>query len=119
MTGWPVGLKVDGDMLVLLGNTQGISMAPSQTTSLKLESGLKERLKRLAAVRKRSAHWLMREAIEQYIAREEARERLKEDSLLAWAEYERTGRHVTAEEAGAWLERLELGEDAKPPVPHE
>ena len=94
-------------------------MAPSPTTSLKLESNLKERLQRLASVRRRSAHWLMREAIEQYIEREEARERLKEDALAAWAGFERDGKHVTASEADAWLGRLEAGEDASPPVPHE
>jgi len=94
-------------------------MASSQTTSLKLESGLKERLHRLAAARQRSAHWLMREAIEQYIEREEARQRLKEDALAAWADYERTGQHISCDEADAWLERLEAGEDARPPAPHE
>ena len=52
-------------------------MASSPTTSLKLEAGLKERLHRLATARRRSSHWLMREAIEQYVEREEARERLK------------------------------------------
>ncbi|MGO9545978.1 MAG: hypothetical protein ACLPPF_14455 [Rhodomicrobium sp.] len=51
--------------------------------------------------------------------REEARERLKEDALGAWADFERTGLHVAAEEADAWLERLEAGEDAQPPIPHE
>jgi predicted transcriptional regulator len=94
-------------------------MTSTPTTSLKLEAHLKERLHRLADARRRSAHWLMREAIEQYIEREEARERLKDDALAAWADFERTGLHVTAEEADAWLERLEAGEDADPPVPHE
>jgi predicted transcriptional regulator len=90
-----------------------------QTTSLKLENALKERLNRLAVAQRRSAHWLMREAIEQYIEREEARQRLKEDALAAWAAYERTGQHITADEADAWLKRLEAGEDAEPPAPHD
>lgn len=94
-------------------------MAPSPTTSLKLETQLKERLQQLAKARRRSAHWLMREAIQQYVEREEARERLREDAMAAWADFERTGLHVTAGEAEAWLERLEAGEDAEPPLPHE
>jgi predicted transcriptional regulator len=61
----------------------------------------------------------MREAIDQYIEREEARERLKEDALAAWADYERTGMHVSGDEADAWLSRLEAGGDADPPAPHE
>ena len=89
------------------------------TTSLKLDAETKARLQRLADARRRSAHWLMREAVEQYLEREERRERLRQDALAAWAEYQATGRHVTAEEADAWLARLEAGEDAEPPPPHD
>jgi predicted transcriptional regulator len=59
------------------------------------------------------------EAIEQYVEREERRERLRQDALAAWAEYKASGRHVTAAEAEAWLARLEAGEDAEPPSPHD
>ncbi len=93
-------------------------MPARATTSLKLDVQTKERLQRLASARRRSAHWLMREAIEQYIDREEARERLRHDALAAWADYQATGLHVCAEEADRWLERLEAGEDAEPPQPH-
>lgn len=94
-------------------------MGTSSTTSLKLDAEIKARLQRLAEARRRSAHWLMREAIEQYVAREEQREQLRQDALAAWSEYEATSRHVTAKEADAWLARLEAGEDADPPTPHE
>ena len=94
-------------------------MSGSTTTSLKLDTETKERLRRLAAAHRRSAHWMMREAIEQYIEREEARERLRSDALAAWADYQATGKHVTAEEADVWLAQREAGEDAPPPVPHD
>jgi predicted transcriptional regulator len=61
----------------------------------------------------------MREAIEQYVDREERREQFRQDALAAWAEYQATGLHVTGEEADAWLARLEAGEDAEPPECHE
>lgn len=89
------------------------------TTSLKLDAETKARLRRLAESRRRSAHWLIREAIAQYVDREESRERLRQDALGAWAEYQATGRHVTMEEADAWLARLEAGEDVEPPAPHD
>jgi predicted transcriptional regulator len=50
--------------------------------------------------------------------REERRERLRRETLAAWAEHEAMGLHVTAEEADAWLARLENAEDAEPPKPH-
>lgn len=94
-------------------------MATSPTTSLKLDAETKARLQRLAAARRRSPHWLMREAIEQYVEREEQRERLRQDALAAWNDYQAAGQHVTAAEADAWLARIEAGEDAAPPAPHD
>jgi len=93
-------------------------MSTSSTTSLKLDSELKERVQRLASVRRRSAHWVMREAVVQYVSREEMRERLRQDALAAWDHYQATGLHATAEEAEAWLTKLEAGEDAKAPECH-
>ncbi len=93
-------------------------MPTPSTTSLKLDSELKERVQRLAAARRRSAHWIMREAVEQYVGREEKRERFRQDALAAWNEYQTTGLHASAEEADAWLAKLEAGEDAEAPECH-
>jgi predicted transcriptional regulator len=94
-------------------------MASSSTTSLKIDNELKERIQRLAAARRRSPHWVMREAVEQYVGREEQREKLRQDALAAWNHYEATGLHATAEEADAWLAKLEAGKDAKAPECHD
>jgi len=57
----------------------------------------------------------MREAVEQYVEREEKREQLRQDALAAWNHYQATSLHVTAEEADSWLEKLEKREN--PPTP--
>jgi predicted transcriptional regulator len=93
-------------------------MATLSTTSLKLDSAMKERIHRLASARRRSPHWVMREAVEQYVEREEKRERLRQDALAAWAEYQTTGLHVTAKEADTWLAKLEAGKHAVIPKCH-
>jgi predicted transcriptional regulator len=93
-------------------------MPASSTTSLKIDAELKSRVQRLAAARRRSPHWVMREAVEQYVSREEKREQLRQDALAAWNHYRTTGLHATAEEADAWLARLEAGEDAEAPECH-
>ncbi len=90
-------------------------MPRPSTTSLKLDVEVKERVQRLASARRRSPHWLMREAIEEYVEREEKREQLRQDALAAWLNYQTTGLHVNAEEADAWLAKLEAGKDAAPP----
>ncbi len=93
-------------------------MATLSTTSLKLDTAIKERVHRLASARRRSPHWVMREAVEQYVEREEKREQLRQDALARWASYQAPGLHVTAGEADAWLAKLEAGEDAEAPECH-
>jgi predicted transcriptional regulator len=94
-------------------------MPRSATTSLKLDTETKERVQRLASSRRRTAHWIMREAVEQYVEREEKREQLRQDALAAWNHYQTTGLHVTAAEADAWLAKLEAGKRAAPPKCHD
>lgn len=75
-------------------------------------------MKRLAEARHRSSHWLILEAIRQYVDREEKREDFRQSGIKAWKEYQATGLHLTLEEADAWLARLEAGEDIEPPQCH-
>ncbi|MFP5226559.1 MAG: CopG family ribbon-helix-helix protein [Acidobacteriota bacterium] len=93
-------------------------MPRTATTSLKLDTETKARVQRLADVRRRTPHWILREAIEQYVEREEAREQLRQDALAAWEHYQQTGLHVTAAEADAWMSKLASGKRAAPPKCH-
>ncbi len=40
----------------------------------------------------------MREAIRQYLDREQARESFKQEALASWAEHQETGLHLTGRE---------------------
>lgn len=91
---------------------------PLQPTTIKIDQATKERMKRLADARHRSPHWLILEAIRQYIDREEKREEFRQSGIGAWVGYQTTGLHVTLEEADAWLARLEAGHDDEPPQCH-
>lgn len=84
-------------------------------TSIKLDDDLKGRIRHLAETRKRSPHWIMREAIAQYVAREEQREALRQETLQAWEEVRKTGLHATAEEVDKWLESW--GSEGETPAP--
>ena len=87
-------------------------------TTIKIDTETKERVKRLADARHRSSHWMMLEAIRQYVEREEKRESMRQDGLRAWSDYQANGLHVTHEEADAWMAKLEAGQDAVPPACH-
>lgn len=88
-------------------------------TSVKLDNNLKSRIQHLAETRHRSPHWIMREAIRDYVDREEKREALKQDALQAWETFQKNGLHLSLEEADAWLAKLEAGEDADLPKCHD
>lgn len=88
-------------------------------TSVKIDDELKERIQHLAGLRQRSAHWIMREAIEQYVEREEAREDFKREALASWQAYQETGRHLTGQEARAWLNSWGADGEKATPECHE
>ena len=93
-------------------------MSPPHTTPVELDADLQARVQRLANARHQTTNLLMREAVEHYVAREEARAVLLHNVQAAWDGFVATGLHVTEDEAEAWMERLEAGEDAPPPECH-
>lgn len=88
-------------------------------TSLKIDDQLKSRVQRLAGQRRRSAHWIMLEAIEQYVEREEARESFREEAEAAWHAWQETGRHLTGQEVRAWLSTWGADDETALPECHE
>jgi predicted transcriptional regulator len=76
-------------------------------------------VQRIADAQRRSAHWVMKEAIEEYLEREEKRAQFRQDALTALEDYETTGLHLTGSEVDEWLAKLERGEEAKMPAWHE
>ena len=88
---------------------------PPRPMAVKLDRSLQDRVKHLAGLRQRSPHWLMKEAIRDYVEREEKRESFRQDALTAWQAYEANGQHLTFQAADEWLARLESGDDADLP----
>jgi predicted transcriptional regulator len=96
-----------------------MTAAIARPMSVKLDPDTRARIEHLAEVRNRTAHWMMREAIEQYIEREEKREAFRQAALAAWNEHQMTGLHATAEEVDAWLASWGTDDELPAPVCHE
>ena len=94
-------------------------MICEMATSIKLDDELSTRVRRLALQRQRSPHWIMREAIREYVNREEARESFCQEAMASWLAYKETGRHLTGEEVRAWLNTWGTETEAEPPECHE
>jgi predicted transcriptional regulator len=87
--------------------------------SLKLDQAEHDRLKSLAEARHRKPHFLMKEAISQYLEREDARESFKREAMASWQEYKETGQHLTGKQVSAWLDTWGSKKEKATPPCHE
>lgn len=87
----------------------------AKPVSVKLEPEIRSRINSLAVAKRRTPHWMMREAIRQYVVREEFQETLRKDTLAAWEEFQETNLHATAQEVENWLESW--GDEDELPAP--
>ena len=94
-------------------------MRLDMATSLKIDDRLKSRVQHLASLRRRSSHWIMLEAIQQYVEREEAHESFKQEAMASWANYQETGRHLTGQEVRSWLNTWGTDHEGTVPECHE
>jgi predicted transcriptional regulator len=81
----------------------------SSTQAIKLDDETNNRLRALAQQRNRSAHWLMRDALQRYLAEEERYEREKAEDLAEYEDYLVTGKAIDNETVVSWLNELTSG----------
>lgn len=76
------------------------------TVGIRLDEQTQKRLKQLGDRRDRSPHYLMKEAVEVYLDREEEIE--AERALLAdrWEKYELTGESISHNDVKTWAKSL-------------
>ncbi|MBL6985252.1 MAG: CopG family ribbon-helix-helix protein [Candidatus Thioglobus sp.] len=88
-------------------------------TTVKIDDQLRERIQHLAGIRQRSSHWIMKEAIRDYVEREEKRESFKQEALRSWKEYQDTGLHLSGKEVRDWLTTWGTDTESELPKCHE
>ena len=74
--------------------------------AVKLDDETYDRLKSLGAARKRSPHWLMKEAITQFLEREEEADRIRQETLERLERYKATGETISHDVVDAWLKNM-------------
>jgi predicted transcriptional regulator len=62
---------------------------------------------------------MMREAINQYLDREEKSESFRQDAVNSWNEYQETGLHTTGDEVIQWLNTWGTDDEKDPPECHQ
>lgn len=84
--------------------------------AIKLDDETYSRLQQLAEAKRRTPHWLMREAIRQFLDREESAAKIKRETLDRWARFEATGVAVGHEDVAAWLETWGTEQEGPCPI---
>lgn len=87
--------------------------------TVELDPETRDRLDKLAEGRRSAPSLLIREAVEQYVDREEKRQACYADARTAWASFQDGGQHLGEIEAERWLDRLVAGADVDPPKCHD
>jgi predicted transcriptional regulator len=90
-------------------------MPKTINTGIKLDETLHTRIKNLSAIKERSPHWLMKAAIEEYVAREEAYEQEKREDQERWQRYKLSDHAIANDSVNSWLESW--GSDNELPCP--
>ena len=78
----------------------------STTLGIKLDDQTKQRLKNLAQKRDRSPHWLMKNAIEEYLKQAELYEAEKDEDQKRWDNYINTGISIDNATVNNWVSTL-------------
>jgi predicted transcriptional regulator len=85
------------------------------TLGIKLDDATRDRLKSLARTMDRAPHWVIKTALLEYLAREEAAELERQEDEARWARYQAEGQAIEQERVIAWLDQLAEGQPAPCP----
>lgn len=92
--------------------------ARAGSVTIKLDDVDRERIASLASVKKRTPHYLMKEAILDYVKREEARQNFIIAAEASFEHYKETGLHISLDEFSTWVDQVQQDPGAPPPACH-
>jgi predicted transcriptional regulator len=102
--------------------TQALERPRSQTqatnVTVKLDAAYRARLATVANYKKRTAHYIMKDAIEKYLLVEEAEQamlKIVDDSMT---HFDATGLHIDLDEFKGWVDAVRVNRDAPLPICH-
>lgn len=110
-----------GYYLLILGITMKLpasEKARAGSVTIKLDDADRDRIATLAAVKKRTPHYLMKEAILEYVKREEARQSFIAAAESSFEHYKETGLHISLDEFSTWVDDVQQGPGARIPACH-
>jgi predicted transcriptional regulator len=86
--------------------------------SINIDDALKDRIQALATQRQQTPHWIMNEAIRQYVETEEAKASFVNEARQSWQHYQESGLHLTGDEVQDWLSTWGTDQEIDAPECH-
>lgn len=88
------------------------------SVTIKLDESDRDRIATLATTKKRTPHYLMKEAILEYVKKEEARQNFITVAQASFEHYKQTDQHITLDEFSAWVDQVQHDPAAPAPACH-
>jgi len=108
--------------LLLLGDVMKISSSEKPrspgTVTVKLDPADRDRIATLATLKKRTPHYLMKEAILDYVKKEEARQNFIQAAETSFEHYKETGLHILLDEFSIWVDDVQQNPGVPVPACH-
>ena len=83
--------------------------------TISLDDVDQDRIASLASAKKRTPHYLMKEAILEHLQKEEARQNFIAAAESSFVHYKETGLHITLDEFDSWVDQVQ--QDPNTPMP--
>ena len=87
----------------------------NRPVTITLDDADQDRIASLASAKKRTPHYLMKEAILEYLQKEEARQNFIAAAESSFVHYKETGLHITLDEFDSWVDQVK--QDPNTPIP--
>ena len=87
----------------------------NEPVTITLDDADQDRIASLASAKKQSPHYLIKEAILEYLQKEEARQNFVAAAESSYVHYKETGLHITLDEFDSWVDQVQ--QDPNTPMP--
>ena len=86
--------------------------------AISLDTVLQEKVQQIMAVQRLSFDSVVRQALREYVEREEKKMQFQQEAIAAWQNFQQDGLHLTDDEVMAWLETWGTKQETEIPKCH-
>lgn len=86
--------------------------------AVSLDTVLQEKVQQIMAVQRLSFDSVVRQALREYVEREEKKMQFQQEAIAAWQDFQQDGLHLTDDEVMAWLETWGTKQETEIPKCH-